>query len=228
MLEHLERFFATDTGSGLKLGAAPYGIYAFYDYEGEPLYVGQSKDKDGSQTGGRIRRHLTGYRADSVALCAVDPIEVAHIEIWPFYDLLGAPMPRVKETLDAAEWLLYEELDQRASHGLLNFRKPGEPKPGRIQLVHSDLPRSFAGQILPDEIIERRSHPDVWLAQQVEVLARMTTIMSRRNTTRDTRRSCDRRVRRIAALSRRRFEECKGVDPKLASLGSTAPRGSSV
>ncbi|MDE3051298.1 MAG: GIY-YIG nuclease family protein, partial [Nitrospirota bacterium] len=54
-------------------------MYAFYDYDGEPIYVGQTEEK----LSGRVSRHLTNQRTDAVAMNVLDPFEVAYIEVWP-------------------------------------------------------------------------------------------------------------------------------------------------
>ena len=37
------------------------GVYAFYDFDGEPIYVGQTTEDFGT----RIGRHLRGQRSDA-------------------------------------------------------------------------------------------------------------------------------------------------------------------
>jgi len=43
---------------GRPVGNAKYGVYAFFDFNGEPIYVGQTVE----QLRTRIGRHLTGRR----------------------------------------------------------------------------------------------------------------------------------------------------------------------
>src|SRR5690606_32708771 len=62
-----------------KIGNFRWGVYAFYDYDGEPIYVGQTNELVRT----RIRRHLTNQRTDAVAMSVLDPFEVLEIEIWP-------------------------------------------------------------------------------------------------------------------------------------------------
>ena len=69
---------------GRKVGDCRHGVFAFYDYDGEPIYVGQTSEK----LRARIRRHLTNWRTDAVAMNVLDPFEVAEIEMWPFWDSL--------------------------------------------------------------------------------------------------------------------------------------------
>ena len=75
----IRRFLDTLDSSGRKIGNAKYGAYAFYDYDAEPIYVGQTEEKLRS----RIARHLTNQRTDAVAMNVRDPFDVAEIEVWP-------------------------------------------------------------------------------------------------------------------------------------------------
>ena len=63
----------------VKIGNFKWGVYAFFDYDGEPIYVGQTNEKLRT----RIRRHLTNQRTDAVAMSVLDPFEVFEIEVWP-------------------------------------------------------------------------------------------------------------------------------------------------
>jgi len=89
----------TDNGDGRKVGNCKYGVYLFYDYDGEPIYVGRTIESLRI----RIRRHLTNQRTDAVAMSVLDPFEVAEIEMWPFWDLESASTAEVKTTLDRAD-----------------------------------------------------------------------------------------------------------------------------
>ncbi len=91
-----------DYGDGCKVGNCQYGVYLFYDYDGEPIYVGQTRES----LRNRIRRHLTNQRTDAVAMSVLDPFEVAEIEMRPFWELDSA---QAKETLDRAEFTIYQK-----------------------------------------------------------------------------------------------------------------------
>lgn len=82
--KEIKKFYDTEDKQGRKIGNALCGIYAFYDYEDEPIYVGQTVER----IRGRIGRHLTGRRSDAVAKFVLDPVEVAEVEVWPFFDVL--------------------------------------------------------------------------------------------------------------------------------------------
>ena len=55
LYEGVAKVLDTVCENGRKIGDCQWGIYLFYDYEGEPIYVGQTKER----LRGRIRRHLT-------------------------------------------------------------------------------------------------------------------------------------------------------------------------
>ena len=66
-------FLDTVTGTLRKIGNFTWGVYAFFDYDGEPIYVSQTKERVRT----RIGRHLTNQRTDAVAMSVLDPFEVA-------------------------------------------------------------------------------------------------------------------------------------------------------
>jgi hypothetical protein len=75
--QHIRAFLDKLAPNGKKIGNAKWGVYAFYDYDGEPIYVGQTNEMLRS----RISRHLTNQRTDAVAMNVLDPFEVAEIEV---------------------------------------------------------------------------------------------------------------------------------------------------
>lgn len=75
----LDSPFEQTSGLSRKVGNFKWGVYAFFDYDGEPIYVGQTNEMLRT----RIRRHLTNQRNDAVAMSVLDPFEVYEIEVWP-------------------------------------------------------------------------------------------------------------------------------------------------
>ena len=65
-------------GGHRQIGSFKWGVYAFFDYDNEPIYVGQTNEKLST----RIRRHLTNQRTDAVAMNVLDPFEVHTIRVW--------------------------------------------------------------------------------------------------------------------------------------------------
>ena len=62
--KEIRKFFGMKDVNGNRLGGAKHGVYAFHDYDGEPIYIGQTFEKLSS----RISRHLTNQRTDAVAM----------------------------------------------------------------------------------------------------------------------------------------------------------------
>lgn len=92
---------------GRKWSDAKWGVYAFFDYDGEPIYVGQTNE----QLRTRVRRHLTNQRTDAVAMRILDIFEVAEIELWPLWDLEASAKndDAARTQLNAAEYTAYLE-----------------------------------------------------------------------------------------------------------------------
>ncbi|RYF24679.1 MAG: GIY-YIG nuclease family protein, partial [Comamonadaceae bacterium] len=92
----------------IRLGAVRWGVYAFYDYDNEPIYVGQTKEKIGT----RIRRHLTNQRTDAVAMNVLDPLEVHSVCVWPMpqFQDRSASDPIAIAHLNALEHSVFQRL----------------------------------------------------------------------------------------------------------------------
>jgi len=141
----LREFLATQATNGKKIGGATFGIYAFYDYDNEPIYVGQTYEGLSS----RISRHLTNQRTDAVAMNVLDPFEVAEIQVWPYWDYQGLTkrkdkdgFDKAKRTLDAAEFTVFEQVIAESKFGaVLN-----EKRPRKMEQV--SLPESYRGIII--------------------------------------------------------------------------------
>src|SRR3954453_2421296 len=102
--KQIRAFLNTAASNGQKIGNAKWGVYAFYDYDGEPIYVGQTNEKLRS----RISRHLTNQRTDAVAMNVLDPFEVAEIEVWPLYaeDMKGD----IEKLLNSTEYTVFQKV----------------------------------------------------------------------------------------------------------------------
>jgi GIY-YIG catalytic domain len=81
-------------GGKKSIGSFTCGVYAFFDYDNEPIYVGQTIEGLSS----RIGRHLTNQRTDAVAMAVLDPFEVFAVEMYPLVKYDG-----VKKTLADGE-----------------------------------------------------------------------------------------------------------------------------
>lgn len=211
--EELVAFLDSADSTGRVPGNAKCGVYVFYDYDGEPIYVGQTREK----VRARIRRHLTNQRTDAVAMNVLDPFEVAEVEIFPFFDL-GQPSPgedqtrydgRVKQTLAAAEYTVFQNVLRDSSLGaVLN-----EADVADAAVI--ELPTSHRGRIIPTEIYELRQHPDVRIACRASTVANLARVISERDVSSGLRRTLLTQTRRIEKLARERLDEVIGEGERI-------------
>lgn len=179
-----------------KIGNAQYGVYAFYDYDGEPIYVGQTREK----LRARIGRHLTNQRTDAVAMNVLDPFEVAEIEIWPIYPG-RLSKGEISNLLHATEYTVFAKvLRESQLKAVLNEKDiPATP------LVR--LPESFRGRIIPDSLYDHRKHPDVRIARRANTIASLARVISERDVSKGLRRTLLTQARRLERLARQRLGE---------------------
>ncbi len=180
--------------TGNKVGDAKVGVYAFYDYDGEPIYVGQTSER----LRVRIRRHLTNQRTDAVAMNVLDPFEVAEIEMWPFWDLERS---LVRETLNSAEFTVYRMMLENSVFTAVLNEAPVPPAPT------IDMPPSVRKRIVPSPIFERRLHPDVRVARRATTIAKLAQVISERQVRPGLRNTLLTQARRLEYLAARRLEE---------------------
>ncbi|MEU4715265.1 GIY-YIG nuclease family protein [Micromonospora purpureochromogenes] len=156
-----------DPASGKRLGSC-IGVYGFYDYDAEPIYVGQTLESFSS----RVGRHMTGQRTDTLAYRILDPFEVAELQFWPTEHLRKDPDRIAK--LNAIEYSAYRwAIDKSKYHAILN-----EKIPPVSELVDLPPPRRFP--LIPDGLREEREHPDVRIARRAETLARVAAVAHER------------------------------------------------
>lgn len=155
---------------GRKVTSAKWGVYAFYDYDGEPIYVGQTKESLAT----RLNRHLTNQRTDAVAMRILDVFEVAELEVWPLWDLSGMPRVEAQASLDAHEYSAYLQAIENSKFGaILNEKIP--PVSESIE-----LPQSYRFNLISDETRAERGHPDVRIARRAETLHRLAAVAHER------------------------------------------------
>jgi len=105
--KRISEVFDTLDSKNRKVGNSKYGVYAFYDYDREPIYVGQTFESLRQ----RIGRHLTNQRTDAVAMNVLDPFEVAEIEMWPLEDLVEElDQLQTKSFLNRAEYSVFQKV----------------------------------------------------------------------------------------------------------------------
>lgn len=190
---------------GRIIGNATYGVYAFYDYDQEPIYVGQTRER----LRGRIRRHLTNQRTDAVAMNVLDPFEVLEIEMWPLWDLQVPGWSNAERIarLNAVEYTVFQKVLVASSFGAVLNEKDMTP----TELV--ELPASFRARIVPDQVYELRKHPDVRIARRASTIASLARVISERLVSGGLRRTLLTQARRLERLSSERLAEFGGIFP---------------
>jgi len=191
-------------GQGRVVSEAQHGVYLFYDYDGEPIYVGQTYE--GLRT--RIRRHLTNQRTDAVAMNVLDPFEVADIEMWPLWELAGSSKDEAKQRLNEAEYTVYMKAVEESEHGaILN---EGDVPPTKL----IELPPSARIRIVPDDIFEDRKHPDTRIARRASTIAALARVISEREVRKGLRRTLLTQAKRLEHLAEQRLGEADEEVPK--------------
>ncbi len=203
--QRIKAFLNAPALNGQKIGNAKWGVYTFYDYDAEPIYVGQTNEMLRS----RIGRHLTNQRTDAVAMNVLDPFEVAEIEVWPFWALQSrnSKDAEARAILNSAEYRVFQlVLGQSSFNAVLNE--------GDIAASHPIvLPASVRGRIIPDELYEQRKHPDVRIARRATTIAALARVISEREVSKGLRRTLMTQARRLERLATLRFNDIGGPVP---------------
>jgi GIY-YIG catalytic domain-containing protein len=202
--KQISNFFRQKTEDGFTIGSY-YGVYVFYDYDHEPIYVGQTHEG----LSGRVSRHMTNQRTDAVAMNVLDPFEVAWLKVFPLHHkmLNAPPKPELRRELDALEYSVFQHvLDNSALRAVLN-----EKNLVTTSLV--ELPKSYSARIIPDEMFEHRKHPDIRIARRASTIARLAQVISERDVSAGLRRTLLTQARRLEKLAAERFEPFKNQVP---------------
>ncbi|MER7589347.1 GIY-YIG nuclease family protein [Micromonospora sp. NPDC127501] len=173
----LEEALSACDDQGRKWSDARWGCYAFYDYDGEPIYVGQTNEKLRT----RIRRHLTNQRTDAVAMRILDVFEVADMELWPLWEYEGLTKKAdakgykaARAHLDSIEYTAYlEAIKTSRFRAILNEKIPPLSEP-------TALPQSKRFSLISDETRKERGHPDVRIARRAETISRLAAVAHER------------------------------------------------
>lgn len=192
----LQRFLRSPDATGQRIGKSQCGVYAFYDYDGEPIYVGQTFEG----LGARIGRHLTNQRTDAVAMNVLDPFEVAEVRVWPL-DLRGMSESMQREFLDKAEFTVFQKLLAESK-----LRAVLNEKPPRATAVIA-LPQDYRKRIIPEDIFPHRKHPDVRLARRASTIASLARVISERKVSRGLRQTLLTQARRLEKLASERLKD---------------------
>jgi len=201
--KEIRKFFATKDPNGNRVGSAKHGVYAFYDYDGEPIYVGQTFEK----LSGRVSRHLTNQRTDAVAMNVLDPFEVAYIEVWPLDDLVqGLDKQATKAILDRAEYTVFQKVLKESALGAVLNEKDMTPQSA------IKLPTSYKQRIIPESIYGHRKHPDIRIARRATTIANLARVISERDVSAGLRRTLLTQAKRLERLASQRATEL-GIPP---------------
>jgi len=200
---NLKKFLDTEF-RGWKVGNYKFGVYAFFDYDGEPIYIGQTNE----QLRTRIRRHLTNQRTDAVAMSVLDPFEVYEIEVWPLEVYEGVTKKsdpekylEACEILDSLEFAIFQKaIGESEFNAVLNEKDPPSPK------VSATIPPSFRDCVVSKEVYEIRKHPDFRIARRALILARLAQVISERHVSGGLRKTLLTQTKRLQWLAQRRFD----------------------
>jgi hypothetical protein len=174
----LDAALAEKDSEGRKWADARWGCYAFYDYDGEPIYVGQTNER----LRVRVRRHLTNQRTDAVAMRILDVFEVAAMELWPLWEFEDVKKRgsrpedflRAVTLLNRVEYSAYlKAISESRFKAILNEKIP--PVSPRIA-----LPRSQRFELITAATRKERGHADVRIARRAETIARLAAVAHER------------------------------------------------
>ncbi len=195
--KELKSFWQKEDAQGRRIGSAKCGVYLFFDYDGEPIYVGQTRES----LSGRIGRHLTGRRSDAVAKFVLDPFEVLDIEVWPMFDVEKLSSGKQKAAVNAAEYAAYKRAIAKSEFGAVLNEKP-VAKETRYR-----LPPSFRGRIIPNDLYTERRHPDVRLARRAQTVASLARLIAERKVAKGLRTTLYVQAQRLEALTTARLAD---------------------
>jgi GIY-YIG catalytic domain len=167
------------------VGSFTCGVYAFFDYDNEPIYVGQTFEGLSS----RIGRHLTNQRTDAVAMSVLDPFEVFAIEMYPFVRHEGVKrtimdadrrrknpeFDKAKADLNALELAVFRACIAKSRFKAVLNEK--DPAPTGLAI---EVPTPVRAVIVGEEVLEIRGHADVRIARRAQTLARLAQVISER------------------------------------------------
>ena len=192
------------TTNGKRLGAVQWGVYAFFDYDDEPIYVGQTKESLST----RIRRHLTGRRTDAVAKNILDPYEVCTVRVYPLPQFQGSKKSNADAIvhLNALEYTVFHDLlNKSVFKAVLNEKMP--PAPKRKVAVPEYIERRVASAV----VTSLRDHPDTRIARRAQTLAALAKGISERKVGLGIRKTLLTQAKRLQWLAERRLGHAPDV-----------------
>jgi hypothetical protein len=203
LVTFLDTPFQDPTGETPFVGNYRWGVYAFFDYDGEPIYVGQTNERLRT----RIRRHLTNQRTDAVAMSVLDPFEVFEIEVWPLPQFQESNRNDLaaRQHLDALERLITQQAVERSQFKAILNEK--DPPPGKLAV---EAPPSFRRRIVSERVHELRSHPDFRIARRALIISRLAQVIAERKVQGGLRRVLLTQSKRLQWLADRRYQALGG------------------
>ena len=191
-------------GVSRPVGNFKWGVYAFFDYDKEPIYVGQTNEMLRT----RIRRHLTNQRTDAVAMSVLDPFEVMEIEVWPLpqFQMTDGKDRQAKLHLDALEAAIFAAAIKTSQFSAVLNEK--DPPPS---LVGVEAPPSLRACIVSPRVLELRAHPDFRIARRAMVTARLAQVIAEREVKGGLRRALVTQSNRLLWLAARRYKALGGA-----------------
>jgi len=191
----IKAFFDQPAPTGEKIGSSTCAVYAFFDYDGEPIYVGQTIEV----LRGRVGRHLTGRRSDAVGKFVLDPFEVLDLEVWPIFDSLAKA--ERQSVANKMEYAVFQKCLAESEFGaVLNEKDITSAEP-------AELPPSYRGRIIPDDLYADRKHPDIRIARRAATIASLARLISERQVNKGLRSTLMVQAKRLESLTSRRFED---------------------
>jgi GIY-YIG catalytic domain len=203
-------------GTDFSVGSFTCGVYAFFDYDGEPIYVGQTFEGLSS----RIGRHLTNQRTDAVAMSVLDPFEVFTVEMYPLVKHNGVKKTEkhgegrranplfndAKRDLNALELAVFEKCIARSQFKAILNEKDPAPAESEIK-----IPEPVRIEIVDAAVREIRGHPDVRLARRAQTIARLAQVISERNVSAGLRRALLVQAQRLEHLAKKQLDAWGGA-----------------
>lgn len=193
----LRKFFNQIAPNGQPIGRAKCAVYAFFDYDGEPIYIGQTVESLST----RIGRHLTGRRSDAVAKFVLDPFEVLEIEVWPLWDATTFPASDKRALVDAAEFTVFQQALGKSRFGAV-LNEGVIPEKAAIE-----LPPSYHSRIVPEPLYSERKHPDIRIARRSQTVASLARLISERAVDKGLRRVLLTQTKRLEYLAGQRYSD---------------------
>ncbi len=199
----IKKFFDQLTPEANRIGASTCAVYAFFDYDGEPVYVGQTIE----MLRGRVGRHLTGRRSDAVGKFVLDPFEVLEIEVWPLFNVSTKAERQLLS--DQMEYAVFQKCILESEFGAV-LNEKGIAYRDPIQ-----LPPSYRGCIVPQNLYVDRRHPDVRIARRAATVASLARLISERQVDKGLRAALLVQARRLESLTTRRYSDFAGLPDEI-------------